>query len=129
MKRPPKNLRMPRRGLIQMAQEDRLRAAEAASYAGSPEHKLPGARNDASLCPSELESAQAFLTQWLQESIRNGRTGGPMEGRFPRYVWCQNEDRWFAARLTNQTLGQYKGYPIEVEEVPPELRRDQHFNA
>ena len=129
MKRPPKRLRALRQGLIHMSEPDRLSAAEAATYLGSPEHKLPGARSDASLCPPELDGVQALLTQWLKESIRAGQIGGPMEGRFPRYVWYRRADRWFVGRLTNQTLGQYKGYPISVEEVPSEIRDDEGLDA
>lgn len=98
-----------------------MEAAEAATYGGSPEHKLPSARSDASLCPPGLEGVQETLTEWLKSSIRAGHIGGPIEGRFPRYVWRRDNDRWFAGRLTNQTLGQYKGYPITEDEVPPEL--------
>ena len=122
MKRPPKRTRTLRQGFIEMAEPDRLGAADAATYVGSPEHKLPSARSDASLCPPELEGSQELLTQWLKESIRAGYIGGPIEGRFPRYVWCRRQNRWFAGRLTNQTLGQYKGYPIATDEVPPQLR-------
>ncbi len=104
-----------------MPEADRLSAAEEAVYVGSPEHKLPRARSDASLCPPELEGKQKTLTQWLKCAIRAGHIGGPMEGRFPRYVWRRDRDRWFAGRLTNQTLGQYKGYPVAMDEVPPEL--------
>jgi hypothetical protein len=73
-----------------------------------------------------MEEMQDVLTQWLKQSIVSGQIGGPIEGRFPRYVWCRNGDRWFAGRLTNQTLGQYKGYPITADEVPQELKdRDE----
>ncbi len=69
-----------------------------------------------------MHHMQAMLTQWLRRSILQGWVGGPMEGIFPRYVWCRNGDRWFAGRLTNQTLGEFKGYPIDPEEAPEELR-------
>jgi hypothetical protein len=45
-----------------------------------------------------------------------------MEGAFPRYAWCRDEERFFEGRLTNQALGEYKGYPISPGEAPPELR-------
>lgn len=105
-----------------MSEIERIAAAEAALYVGSPEHKMPTARSDASLCPPEMEGMQDVLTGWLKECIRAGRIGGPVEGRFPRYVWCRQQNRWFAGRLTNQTLGHYKGYPIMPEEAPQELR-------
>ena len=34
-------------------------------------------------------------------------------------------DEWFEARLTNQALGEYKGYPIGLDDLPLELRRLQ----
>ena len=129
MKRPPKRPRVPRQRFIELPEPERLGAAEAAIYVGSPEHKLPGARSDASLCPPELEGAQEVLTKWLRESIRAGQIGGPMEGRFPRYVWCRLRGDWFAGRLTNKTLGEYKGYPISSEEVPAALRGDKGFDG
>jgi hypothetical protein len=129
MKRPPKPVRAIRKGPIHLPEPERLTAAEAATYVGSPEHKLPGARSDASLCPPNLDGSQELLTQWLREALRVGLIGGPMEGRFPRYVWYRHADDWFAGRLTNQTLGQYKGYPISVEEVPTELRDDEGLDA
>jgi hypothetical protein len=46
-------------------------------------------------------------------------------GRFPRYAWFREEEQWFEARLTNQGLGEYKGYPIGPDDLPVELRRLQ----
>jgi len=93
-----------------------------AAYVGSPEHKLPNARSDATLCPPELESRQPELTGWIKNAIAQGCCGGFMEGAFPRYVWHKEGGRFFEGRLTNQVLGEYKGYPIDLSEVPPELR-------
>jgi len=45
-----------------------------------------------------------------------------MEGAFPRYVWCLNGAQLFEGRLTNQALGEYKGYPIGADEAPLKLR-------
>ena len=100
----------------------RQHGATVASYAGSPEHKLPHARSDATLCPSDLEGDTERLTRWLREALAAGNAGGFMEGAFPRYVWYRDGDRWFEGRLTNQVLGQYKGYPIGTDECPKELR-------
>jgi hypothetical protein len=96
-------------------------AATTASYTGSAEHKLPHARSDATLCPSDLEGSQEELTLWLRNAIAQGSAGGFMEGAFPRYVWCRDGDRLFEGRLTNQALGEYKGYPISPDEAPLEL--------
>lgn len=120
-KRPSRRARTPRQGLIEMPEPDRMEAAAAATCGGSPEHKLPSARSDASLCPPELKGPQATRTERVGSPIRAGRIGGPIEGRFPRYVWRRVNLRWFAGRLTNQRSGPYKGYPVAMDEVPPEL--------
>jgi hypothetical protein len=44
-----------------------------------------------------------------------------MEGSFPRYVWYRDGEILFEGRLTNQTLGEYKGYPISSDEGPLKL--------
>ena len=101
-----------------MLLEQRVPAAETATYAGSPEHKLPHARSDATLCPPELEGQQAQLTDSLRRAILAGHVGGCVEGKFPRYVWLRNPDQCFEGRLSNQVLGQYHGYPITLGECP-----------
>jgi hypothetical protein len=106
-----------------MSIELRAEAAEKAKYVGSPEHKVPYARSDATRCPTDLETAQERLTAWLKEAIREGNVGGLVEGGFPRYVWYRDGERVFEGRLTNQVSGEYKGYPIASDEVPQELER------
>ena len=120
MKRPPRRARLQRKAVIELTQRQREVAASGATYVGSPEHKLPHARSDATLCPSDLMDSQELLTTWLRLAIQRGWVGGLLEGDFPRYVWYQTEGRFFEGRLTNQALGQYKGYPIERAEAPQE---------
>lgn len=56
------------------------------------------------------------------KAIELGNVGAPFEGSgFPRYVWCRQGDSVYEARLVNQELGQYKGYPLKAEEWPGEL--------
>jgi hypothetical protein len=105
-----------------MTLSQREHAAANASYTGSPEHKLPHARSDATLCPPDLGGNKPELTRWLRDAIAAGHAGGLMEGAFPRYAWCRDEEPFFEGRLTNQALGEYKGYPISPGEAPPELR-------
>lgn len=50
-----------------------------------------------------------------------GRTGGQWDGNFPRYVWHRSEGVPYEARLVNQELGQYKGYPLAQDEWPETL--------
>jgi len=123
VKRPPSRVRLRRRSLIQIPVEERLAAAGKATYVGSPEHKVPHARSDATRCPAESEvAAQEDLTAWLKKAIRAGHVGGLIEGGFPRYVWYRAGNRVFEGRLTNQVKGEYKGYPIDQDEVPRELQ-------
>jgi len=107
-----------------MSAEDRVAAAAQAMYVGSPEHKAPQARNDATRCPVEFDSvAQEDLTGWLRQAIGEGFVGGLMEGGFPRYVRHRDGNRVFEGRLTNQAKGEYKGYRIDWDEAPSELQR------
>ena len=102
----------------------REKASAKASYTGSPEHKLPHARSDATLCPPDLESRLPELTLWLRDAIARGNVGGMMEGSFPRYVWYRQGEHFFEGRLTNHVLGEYHGYPIDSDEAPPDLRSE-----
>ncbi|MGD0775388.1 MAG: hypothetical protein ABSC05_21440 [Candidatus Solibacter sp.] len=108
--------------MIQVGVEQRMAAAALATYTGSPEHKVPHARSDATRCPPDLEAAQENLTTWLRQAIRVGNIGGLMEAGFPRYVWYRDGHRVFEGRLTNQIKGEYKGYPITSDEVPAEFQ-------
>jgi hypothetical protein len=100
--------------------------ADKASYIISTEHKKhftsagPGSlRSDASACPKELGIEQ--VTDWLKEAIRSGDVSADID-LFPRYVWTRIERQVYEARLSNSTLGQYKGYPIHEHEAPRWLK-------
>lgn len=77
------------------------------TYVGSGEHKTfpsfagpPHPRADASKCDPRLAD-QDELTGWLQQAIREGRTGGLWEGDFPRYVWHRVGQVPYEVRLVN----------------------------
>jgi hypothetical protein len=76
VKRPEQRIRFRRKSLIEMTAPQRERAAAMATYTGSPEHKLPHARSDATLCPAGLEGQQAKLTAWLRSALAAGHAGG-----------------------------------------------------
>ena len=105
-----------------MSEDQRERAAAVAIYAGSPAHKLIHSLNDSTPCPKDLEHSQTRLTEWIRAAITAGAAGGMMEGDFPRYVWHKDGERAFEGRLTNRALGENKGYPIESDELPAEMR-------
>lgn len=83
------------------------------SFAGPP---CP--RADASICDAGLKDKQAKLTELLKECVRRGNIGAPWEGSFPRYVWGELQGQPYEARLVNKGRGEYKGYPLETDEMP-----------
>lgn len=102
-------------------------SAEKAQYVGSGEHKVapsfagpPRPRADASKCDPRLADPDE-LTGRLREAMRKGAVGAPFEGRYPRYVWARIGDSVYEGRLVNRELGQYKGYPLDLDEWPGEL--------
>src|SRR5580700_8619947 len=104
-------------------------AVRNARYTGSPEHKTapsfagmlrPKATN--SICPPSLSRQGAKLKEWLRDAIRRGWIGAPLLDGFPRHAWYKDGDSWYEARLTNQSLGEYKGWPISVSELPAWVR-------
>lgn len=100
-------------------------AARRAIYVGSPEHKTepsfagqPRPRADASMCEPQLVGKQQKIIRWLRTAIRRGNVSSYWELGFPRYVWTQQNNCVYEARLTNAELGQYKGYPLAADEAP-----------
>jgi hypothetical protein len=113
--------------------------AQRVSYVGSGEHKSfpsfagqPRLRADASKCDPTFTDA-GEITGWLRQAIAGGNVGAPWEGDFPRYAWHRLaslgiawhrlDDAVYEARLVNQELGQYKGYPLDPSEWPEELEQ------
>ena len=96
-----------------------------ARYVGSPEHKTtpsfagaPRPRADASKCDPALSDRFRDIQRWLQTAFDLGVCGGRFEGDFPRYVWCKVGGTVYEARLVNQVLGEYKGWPLQSHEWP-----------
>ena len=118
--------RRPRlRSLASRPPTDLEAAASRATYIGSPEHKdgpsfagQARPRADASICDSSLLGMQAEITRWLRQAIRGGIVSEFVEGDFPRYVWHREGDLVYEARLINAGTGEYKGYPLNVDEWP-----------
>ena len=123
----PGRKRPQKRKVAEGISSDVLAACAAqARYVGSPEHKtFPSfagrmqARSDATKCPTHLKDPD-FITAWLADAIRKGNVSAAFDGDFPRYVWAlpEGEDSWYEARLTNQVLGEYKGYPLNANQQP-----------
>lgn len=105
--------------------------AQKVVYVGSCEYKntpsfagQPRPRADASICDASYRDKQSGLTEVLKECIRNGSVGAPWEGCFPRYVWGQLDGQYYEARLVNKELGEYKGYPLDEDEMPRGIKGD-----
>lgn len=126
--RAPKRRRPLLRVVAPSSGKDLDAVARKASYVGSPEHKntpsfagQPRPRADAAICDRGLAERQTQVTKWLRRAIRSGYVSAYWEGDFPRYVWHREEDTVYEARLVNRGNGQYKGYPLNPEEYPPNL--------
>ena len=127
--RSTKRKRPVKRGRTVPPGTDLVAVAARATYWGSLEHKdtpsfagPPKPRGDASICPREYKDDAALVTRWLRAAIRDGSTGAPWEGDFPRYVWHKENGTVFEGRLVNSEAGWYKGYPLEAREWPPHMR-------
>jgi len=123
--RSPGRKRPQQRKLAVAPEEELRRLAERVRYTGSPEHKTypfagqaPRPRPDASLCDKALAGKECKVGEWLRQAIREGHIGEPWEGGFPRYVWHRVEGICYEARLSNEGLGEYKGWPLGEGECP-----------
>jgi len=55
---------------------------------------------------------------WLKRAVTNGHYGEMWEGGYPRYLWYRDGELVYEARLVNRVSGEYKGYPLERDEIP-----------
>jgi hypothetical protein len=109
----------------------------AASYAGSPEHKvlrwwggLPAAREDhlgrarrrkrqhTTICRKVTERERQIASGWVRAALAAGQYRF-FEGDavYPKHIWYVDGDGqfWFGFAI-NQIAGTYKGWPISAEE-------------
>jgi len=106
------------------ARLDLAQLGGSASYVCSPEHKdrpvggvQPRPRPDASIC--DIDDAHV-AEGWVRDAIRSGK-GSDWRAGYPRYVWHKEGQRVYEGRLTNAGKGEYKGYPILIEQAPKGL--------
>ena len=102
-------------------------------YVGSPYHKdrpgfagMPkGRRSAGSKCPSELADDQEKVQQWLESSIRAGRTGRwDAQARLPLEVFHREGKLVFQGVLGSPGSGEYHGFPLEDWQVVRNLGDD-----
>lgn len=87
-------------------------------YVGSPYHSCGVSfhrRPDATLCPACLSNDHRRVEEWLQASVRAGRTGAWERG-FPKYVWHKEDETVYEARQGAPGSGEYHGYPLQPEQ-------------
>lgn len=110
-------------------QELLANAAATATYVGSPEHKDTPSfagrlrpRANATICDVEFKGKQDELTTLIRQGIQAGNVSAYWENKYPRYVWCLHNGDVYEARLTNQGKGEYKGFKLDPDDWPKELR-------
>jgi hypothetical protein len=93
-------------------------ASGKARYTGSPYHRSSTKEGPiaqrvglTSRCPPTWTNIEA--TRVLRVAITDGRVSSIWEQGFPRYVWHQDSDVLYEARLTNGGTGEYHAYPLE----------------
>ena len=95
-------------------------AATAARYVSSPYHRARGSPMGnprsrswphASKCNPYWRQTDA--TRALKDAIRAGQVSAEWDGQFPKYVWHQDAEILYEARLSNRDQGEYHAYPLE----------------
>jgi hypothetical protein len=99
----------------------------AATYRGNPEHKKNpgdfdltppssnGDRVDKSLCDGTGIFKVAEAEALLKLAIREGFVSVQFRGDWPQNVWLVTDDGHpLEAQLSNQAIGQYHAYPLEI---------------
>lgn len=100
--------------------------AKRIRYIGSPEHKdgpspagAPRPRADASVCPYKSQQDFEMAAVWLRSGLLSEQFGEMWEGEYPRYIWYRESPQdVYEARLVNKGTGEYKGYPLEADQIP-----------
>lgn len=117
---------------------DAAALAREASYAGSCEHKVGPwwggrggvrigtdgkvtrpKRQRTAICPLTSLRDGSRATEWLQKAIsRHQFVFVEGDKRFPKHVWyVDSEGQGWAGRCINSVSGEYKGWPISVDEM------------
>jgi hypothetical protein len=99
--------------------------AERVSYTGHSMHKNypspagpPALRADKAKCAQYPEKQWPRLLVALRLSIRSGCVG-QFRGGFPERAWIWINDVLHEARLTNEGIGDYHGFPINDDRQYP----------
>jgi len=95
-------------------------------YTGSPLHKTypspagpPALRADEAKCDQYAEEQWPRLLDVLRRAIRAGCVGD-FRGAFPERAWAWINGVLHEARLTNEGMGEYHGFPVNDKRQYPE---------
>lgn len=111
--------------------------AQRVDYVGSPEHKdrawwggRPQARWRAgqpprrpkkqltTVCPLTTQDERARAVHMLRSAIRAGQyTFVEGDGDFPKKIWYSDSGEGWQAYCINKETGQYKGWPVNEDEL------------
>lgn len=98
-------------------------------YIASGEHKnypspmglwTIGHKIDKAKCDHIDPHNWALLERALREAITAGCVAAEYRGEFPARAWAYINGTLHEARLTNQTRGEYHGFPLDYPEQFPE---------
>ncbi|MGY4198950.1 hypothetical protein ACVIM9_008291 [Bradyrhizobium sp. USDA 4520] len=100
-------------------------AALKVSYKPSDYHckidgKIARRVKPATPCPRDFTFQEAGDA--LRAAIRAGRVSRKWIEGFPKHVWHKEGSVWYEACTEVGNLGTYHAYPIEVTDLPPEIR-------
>jgi hypothetical protein len=126
LKRPGEQRRRP-----ELTAEERNALAERAAYVGSPEHKdlrwwggLPKGLSPrpkkllTTICPLVTEADRVRATGLVRSAIAAGQYRFfDGDGGFPSRLWYVEDGQGWEAYCINRSLGDYKGWPVDEEEL------------
>ena len=76
------------------------------------------------MCGQFVESGWHTLLAALQEAFRRSCVQVDSQKEFPTRAWAYVNGTLHEARITNQGLGEYHGFPLEYESQKPEDPHD-----
>lgn len=126
--RPSKDIKPGRLSLATIESWDLDVIAQKVRYVPSGEHKnypsetglwTIGHKIDKAKCDRFVSDQWGQIEVTLRDAIRAGCVDAEFRGGFPSRVWAYINGRLHEARLSNQTRGEYHGFPLDYPEQFP----------